>query len=197
VEGVLDVWTDMEKHLVAVAFDDTKTNPSALRDALVKGDFPPEGKPRPLAAMPAAGLDRMIVGKTSQGSLFRDYPVFWNNYRSYAPRKDTVGKIAAVAGSHDILVFFGTWCNDSISEVPKILRVLDAADNRNLRLTLYGVDRTRKEGIGMSERFGIQRVPTTIILRDGVELGRIVEYPQTSNEEELLRILEKKSSLVR
>lgn len=186
-----DIATDMEKHSVAVAFDDTKTSQKALAEALAKGDYPPEGPPRTLAAMPAATA-RMLVGKVSQGELFRDYPAFWNNYRGYDPRKEVVEKIAAVTGSHDVLVFFGTWCKDSVSEVPKILRILDAADNRNLKPALYGVGRDKKEGIGMSERFGIQRVPTTIVLRDGVELGRIVEHPQTSSEEDLLRILEKK-----
>jgi thiol-disulfide isomerase/thioredoxin/copper chaperone CopZ len=192
VEGVQDVSTDMEKHIVAIAFDDAKTNAAALRDALTKGDYPPQGEPRTLASMPAAGPERMIVGKTSQGNLFRDYPVFWNPYRDYNPRKDVVEKISGIRGSHDILVFFGTWCKDSISEVPKILRALDAAGNKDLKLALYGVDRSKKEGLGMSEKFNIQRVPTTIVLRDGVELGRIVEYPEKSNEEDLLKILEKK-----
>jgi thiol-disulfide isomerase/thioredoxin len=179
----------MEKHLVAIEFDDTKTNPSALRDALTKGGYPPQGEHRPLASMPAAGPERMLVGKTSQGGLFRDYPVFWNRYRDYTPRKDAVDKIARIHGSFDILVFFGTWCKDSVSEVPKLLRILDAAGNKDLRLALYGVDRSKKEGLGMSEKFNIQRVPTTIVLRDGKELGRIVKFPEKSNEEDLLRIL--------
>lgn len=184
--------TDMEKHVVAIAFDDTKTNAAALRDALTKGDYPPQGEPRPLASMPAAGPERIFVGKLAQGSLFRDYPVFWNHYRDYTPRQDVVEKIAGIRGSFDILIFFGTWCKDSVSEVPKILRVLDAAGNRNLKLALYGVDREKKEGLGMSEKFNIQRVPTTIVLRDGVELGRIVAYPEKSTEEDLLKILGKK-----
>lgn len=133
-----------------------------------------------------------MVGKTAQGSLLRDYPVFWNGYRDYTPRKDVVERIAAAKGPIDVLVFFGTWCKDSVSEVPKILRTLDMAGNKDLRLTLYGVDRAKKEGLGMSERFDIRRVPTTVVLRDGIELGRIVEYPATSNEEELLKILKKK-----
>ena len=191
MEGVQDVSTDMEKHVVAIAYDDTKTNTDSLRDALAKGDYPPQGEPRPLASMPAAGPERMLVGKITQGSLFRDYPVFWNNYRDYTPRKDAVEQIAGIRGSVDILIFFGTWSKDSVSEVPKILRALDAADNKNLKLALYGVDRGKQEGLGMSEKFSIQRVPTTIVLRDGVELGRIVEYPEKSNEEDLLRILEK------
>jgi hypothetical protein len=192
VDGVKDVWTDMETHRVAIAYDDVKTGISALREALAKGDYPPQGEPRPLASMPAAGPERMLVGKTTQGNLFRDYPVFWSNYRDYTPRNDVVEQIAGIKGAVDILIFFGTWCKDSVSEVPKILRVLDAANDKDIRLTLYGVDREKKEGIGMSDRFGIRRIPTTIVLRNGVELGRIVEYPEKSNEENLLKILEKK-----
>ena len=188
----MNVATDMEKHLVAVAFDDTKTNAAALRDALAKGDYPPQGEPRPLAAMPKPEPGTVLVGKTTQGALMRDVPAFWNGYRDYTPRKDIVERIAAAKGPFDILVFFGTWCKDSVSEVPKILRILDMAGNKDLRVALYGVDRAKKEGLGMSEKFTIQRVPTTIVLRDGIERGRIVEYPATSNEEELLKILEKK-----
>jgi len=182
----------MEKHWVAIAYDDAKTYVAALREALTKGDYPPQGEPRPLASMPAAGPERMLVGKTTQGNLFRDYPVFWNNYRDYTPRNDVIEQLAGTKGQVDILIFFGTWCKDSISEVPKILRVLDAANDKDIKLTLYGVDREKKEGIGMSDRFGIQRIPTTIVLRNGVELGRIVEYPERSNEENLLKILERK-----
>ena len=186
-----EIATDMENHKVAVAYDDTKISAKALGEALTRGDYPPEGAPRPIAAMPS-DPGKMLVGKATQGTLFRDYPVFLNNYRSYTPRKDAVDKLAALRDPHDILVFFGTWCKDSVSEVPKILRILDMAGNRDLRLALYGVDREKKEGLGMSERFDIRRVPTTVVLRDGIELGRIVETPATSNEEELLKILVRK-----
>jgi copper chaperone CopZ len=189
VDGVQAVATDMEKHHVAIAFDDTKTSAAALGDALAKGDYPPTGDPRRIAAIPEAGPDRMIVGKTAQGTLFRDYPVFWNQYREYTPRQEVVDQIARIREPFDILIFFGTWSDDSVSEIPKILRILDAVGNPNLKLSLYGVDRAKKEGLGMSERFNIQQVPTTVVLRDGVERGRIVEHPEKTNEEDLLKIL--------
>lgn len=190
MDGVLEVVTDTETHTVAVAFDDTRTSAGALGEALAKGDYPPEGPPRPLASLPAAP-ERVLVGKIAQGSLFRDYPSFWNPYRDYTPRKDVVERIAAVRGSYDLLVFFGTWSPDSLREVPRLLRVLDAAFNKDLRLALYGVDREKKEGLGMSEKFGIRSVPAVIVLRDGIERGRIVERPRRSMEEDLLEILVK------
>jgi len=190
VDGVLEVVTDVETHTVAVAFDDTRTSAAALAEALAKGDYPPEGPPRPLASLPAAP-ERLLVGKISQGSLFRDYPSFWNPYRDYTPRQDAVERIAAVRGSYDLLVFFGTWSPDSLREVPRLLRVLDAAGNKDLRLALYGVDREKREGLGMAETFGIRNVPSVVVLRDGIERGRIVERPRRSMEEDLLEILVK------
>jgi len=190
VDGVLEVVTDVETHTVAVAFDDTRTSAAALAEALAKGDYPPEGPPRPLASLPAAP-ERLLVGKISQGSLFRDYPSFWNPYRDYTPRQDAVERIAAVRGSYDLLVFFGTWSPDSLREVPRLLRVLDAAGNKDFRLALYGVDREKREGLGMAETFGIRSVPSVVVLRDGIERGRIVERPRRSMEEDLLEILMK------
>jgi len=102
-----------------------------------------------------------------------------------------VERIAAVRGSYDLLVFFGTWSPDSLREVPRLLRVLDAAGNKDLRLALYGVDREKREALGMSETFGIRNVPSVVVLRDGIERGRIVERPRRSMEEDLLEILVK------
>ncbi len=99
MDGVLSVATDVEKHRVAVAYDDARTDVAALRDALTKGDYPPQGEPRPLAAMPLPDPERMIVGeRRPRESLMRDVPAFWTGYRDYTPRKDVVEKIAAVPG---------------------------------------------------------------------------------------------------
>jgi len=118
-------------------------SPPALRDALAKGDYPPQGEHRPLASMPAAGPDRMIVGKTSQGSLFGTIPFFWNDYRDYTPRKDLVDKIARRPGvPFDILVFSAPGARASVSEVPKVLRHSMRAGNKNLSFALLpAVDR--------------------------------------------------------
>lgn len=46
VDGVKSVDTDFEYHRVTVVFDDAKTNVEALKQALRKAGFPPEGEPR-------------------------------------------------------------------------------------------------------------------------------------------------------
>ncbi|NLI33948.1 MAG: hypothetical protein GX422_14395 [Deltaproteobacteria bacterium] len=46
-----------------------------------------------------------------------------------------------------------------------------------------------KEPSGQSERFGILNVPTLIILKGERELGRIVERPMQTWEDDILYIL--------
>jgi len=42
-------------------------------------------------------------------------------------------------------------------------------------LTMVGVDRTKKDPEGLTEKWGITRVPTFVFLRNGREVGRVVE----------------------
>ena len=46
VVGVKSAETDFEYHRVTVVFDDSKTNLNALKEALKKAGFPPEGEPK-------------------------------------------------------------------------------------------------------------------------------------------------------
>jgi len=56
---------------------------------------------------------------------------------------------------------------------------------------LFGVDRSKKSTDGTTEKYTISRVPTLIVLRGDEELGRIVESPRSTQEKDLLRILQK------
>jgi thiol-disulfide isomerase/thioredoxin len=107
----------------------------------------------------------------------------------YAPDPLVIDKIKAIREKIDILLFVGTWCPDSQKEAPKILKILKMADNPNFSIAIYGVDRAKKDGQGLTETHAVERVPTTIFFKDGKELGRIVEYPEMSPEEDFLRIV--------
>jgi hypothetical protein len=55
---------------------------------------------------------------------------------------------------------------------------------------MYGVDRNKKSNNKEEEAYKIINVPTIIVMKDGVELGRIVETTKTSIESDLLKIVE-------
>ena len=135
------------------------------------------------------GMD-MLVGKITKEDLYREFSAFKEKAEAYSPRTEIVEKIGKGSQKTSVVLFLGTWCKDSISEAPKFLKTYDLAANPNLSLEIYAVNRKKKDGLGMAERFKLERVPTVIFLRDGKEMSRIVEYPRKSMEEDFLRIME-------
>lgn len=120
-------------------------------------------------------------------------------YTSYQPRKSDLKNLAPLLRDVHILIFLGTWCGDSRREVPRFLRILDEAGFPPNRIKLVGVDR-RKERYKMSpggEEWGlnIRRVPTFIFLKGGKEIGRIVEQPVLSLEQDICDLLSCSPSL--
>lgn len=89
----------------------------------------------------------------------------------------------------NITILLGTWCPDSQREVPRFLEILKTLDFKNENLTIIALDRKKNfKGVDIS-KMRIRFVPTFIIYRDKIEVGRIVEKPVSTLELELLQIL--------
>ena len=57
-------------------------------------------------------------------------------------------------------------------------------------ITLYGVNRSKNSLGNIAKAFNITLVPTIIIMKDGKEIGRVVEYGKTGKwDKELAEIL--------
>ena len=57
-------------------------------------------------------------------------------------------------------------------------------------VSFFGVNREKKTLASIAEAFNIKNVPTIIIMKDGIEKGRVVEYGKTGNwDKELAQIL--------
>ena len=117
-------------------------------------------------------------------------------YEAFRAGIDTTkvdGQLAAfigeARGDASVLVVFGAWCADSKRGVPRFLSVADAAHFPASSVRFYSLDRTKESPDGLTEQFGIQRVPTFIFMRGGGEIGRIVESPKTTLEQDMLAIL--------
>ena len=96
---------------------------------------------------------------------------------------------------------FGTWCSDSKREVPRFWRLLDDLGVPETALEMYAVGSSRfTEDMGVPEDVlewsrdikawhDVTAVESIIVERGGREIGRIVESPAKSLEEDLLEIL--------
>lgn len=98
------------------------------------------------------------------------------NQNSYSPNANAIDGLKKYADSVQLVVFMGTWCEDSQFIIPKFFMLTDAAGFPANRITLIGVDRSKKTLSHLTEALGIINVPTIMVMKNGKEMGRVVEY---------------------
>ena len=131
-----------------------------------------------------------LTGETDNHRLFETVPVWRSVMERYQPNLDAVASIKAIQPETTIIVALATWCSDSKQHVPRLLKALDAAGNPHLHIKLIGIARQLREPAETIKQRKIVHVPTVIVERDGVEIGRIVENPTAKTiEEDLAAIL--------
>ena len=137
----------------------------------------------------------MLLGSCTRDSLLQEPYVEWFNkyHEPYTPNAEVIGKFDNVEADFEVTIFFGSWCGDSKRQVPRFLKVLDALEFPEDKLSLIGVtnvDSLKKQSPDGEERQQeIYRVPVFIVKRNGVEVNRIVEIPVLSLERDLLKIV--------
>lgn len=121
---------------------------------------------------------KTLKGILSRELLMSDTSFSWfaENQKGYSPNKDALDGLKKYADSVQLLVFMGTWCEDSHFIVPKLYMLADAAGFKDQNITLIGVDRDKKTLSHLSEALNVTKVPTIIVMRNGKEEGRVVEF---------------------
>lgn len=122
--------------------------------------------------------EKSFKGIISKEILLGDSSFKWyaENLKGYTPNKSAVEGLKKHADSIQLLVFMGTWCEDSHHVIPKFFTLLDAAGFSNDKVTLIGVDRNKKTLSHLTEALDIKNVPTIMIMKNGKEAGRVVEF---------------------
>lgn len=75
-----------------------------------------------------------------------------------------------------MIVFGGTWCHDTQNLLPVFYRLVDKSGYPDKNITLIGVDRKKQTLYNLQTKYNIKNVPTFIVMHDGKEVGRVVEY---------------------
>jgi len=133
----------------------------------------------------------ILYGEISKDQLFYDFPEWEKEYNLYHVNNEVMDSVRVVnKNSYAVDIFLGTWCVDSKREVPRFLKILD--ENNIIPengVKLFAVDRKKKLRDGEAERNNIKRVATFIVKKDSKEIGRIIEFPNSSLEKDLLELL--------
>ena len=145
------------------------------------------------------GNQPFMVGQIDlNGLTSNSYENWYNtNHKGYQVDTEITSSIKNELAKHKVLVFMGTWCGDSKREVPRFLKVLEAADFPMENLKMVAVDHRKnqykKSPSGEEWGLSIKRVPTFIFYKDGKETNRIIESPITSLEEDMKAIVTSKT----
>jgi len=133
----------------------------------------------------------MLVGYTTL-EAFNDtsFSGWWNSaYNKYEIDSAALEELKVKLEDVDIKIVMGTWCPDSRREVPHFYKILDEINYPEEKVILINVNRDKQGLKNEVEGLEIHFVPTFIFSKNDKELGRIVEMPYNTLEEDVLEIL--------
>ncbi|WP_374446148.1 TlpA family protein disulfide reductase [Epilithonimonas sp.] len=141
---------------------------------------------------------KMLLG-TQTLDQFRKEPYkvwFDEEYNRYQIDQQTFPELKKEKlNSYNLVVFVGSWCEDSQREFPRLIKILDALKYNTDKMQIIAVNRKKESPAGEEGLYNISRVPTIIVKKYGKEIGRITEMPETGYlERDLLNILKKDNS---
>lgn len=121
---------------------------------------------------------KIIRGFYNKKDIVTDSAFAWyaENLKGYTPDQNALQALRLNKDSINIITFGGTWCGDTKNILPKFFALTDAAGFSQDRITHIGVDRSKKTIHHLAEAFNVINVPTIIVMKNGKEIGRVVEY---------------------
>lgn len=133
----------------------------------------------------------MLLGEINRQGLKMDAFKDWydSGYGEYEPDTETIQKLKPLMKDVDIVIFMGTWCEDSHEHLPNFFKVLDEVNYDESKIKMIAVDEEKVSPEKEIEEYKVIQVPTFIFYRNGKEINRIVEYPIWGLEQDMLRIL--------
>ena len=137
--------------------------------------------------------EKVFKGLLRRSDIESDTAFKWfqQNYKLGSPDASAVDAFKKHLNDFQMVVFLGTWCEDTQNLLPQFYRLADASGYTEDNITLIGVDRPKTTLDDLHRAFHIIDVPTFIVMKDGKEVGRVVEYGESGQAmKELGKIVE-------
>ncbi len=121
---------------------------------------------------------KVLKGLLNRSDIENDTSFKWfkQNMKLGQADASAVSAFEKNGSKFQMVVFGGTWCEDTQNLLPVFYRLVDKANYPDSNITLIGVDRAKTTLYDLHNVFHIIDVPTFIVMRDGKEVGRVVEY---------------------
>ncbi len=136
---------------------------------------------------------KMLKGTINRALLENDTAFTWfKESMQYGKANDAaVTAFQQNKSKFTMLIFGGTWCEDTQNLLPKFYKLVDKSGYPESNITLIAVDRQKQALNNLHVTYNITNVPTFIVLKEGKEVGRVVEYGNGDMVKELGEIIGK------
>lgn len=133
----------------------------------------------------------VFKGQITFDDLLKEPSFSWleKGTNDYTPDKEVIAYLQKELPNYEVVIFIGTWCDDSKMLVPKLYKTLQAANYPMRRYSMYGVDRAKTTKYVENKLYKIELVPTIILFKKNNEVGRIIESVKKSIEQDLADII--------
>ncbi|MBE8166919.1 MAG: thioredoxin [Shewanella sp.] len=131
----------------------------------------------------------MLTGALNTTELLAELARFPDFDGHYQVNMDIIEPLKSIQTPTEIIVIIGTWCPDCHRDIPRFETILNAINNSNIHVKYFGVDKQKVDAHGLAAQYEFSRLPTYIVRQQDCEIGRIVERPELTLEEDLAKIL--------
>lgn len=137
--------------------------------------------------------EKMLLGIIQYQDILHTFPDWKAVDEGQTADPELVKQLQALDTPLKVECYLGTWCGDSRNGVPSFMKMIEAANNQNIAVTLVGVDRDKIDPEQSALQHHVQRVPTFIVYQQDQEIGRLIEFPLNDNfVADLLDLLDSK-----
>lgn len=136
---------------------------------------------------------KMILnGITTQAILTgnKNFSWFDEEYNNYVPNQLIINQLKPLKNKLNVLIIAGAWCSDTQRELPRFFKIINEIGVPNNHIEMIMVDENKKTPAFNISVIQVSNIPTFIFFKDGKELGRIIEKPQTTLEDDLAKLLQ-------
>lgn len=131
---------------------------------------------------------KVLKGVINKYLIINDTSFKWykTNQAGFLPDTAVLSAFVKEKKNIQFVIFGGTWCDDSQFILPRFFKIQELSEVSEEQISFYGVDRDKKTLGNIAQAFGITNVPTIIVMKNGKEIGRVVEYGKTGKWDEEL-----------
>ena len=121
----------------------------------------------------------------------KDFKWYNNSHNGYSVTSNVLNTMEAAKGKYQFVIFGGTWCEDTQFILPKFFKLQEQSGIADKDISFIGVNREKKSLGNLTAAFNIINVPTIIVMKEGKEVGRVIEYGKTGQwDKELAGLLQ-------